>query len=83
MSLTNEQLAALVALGIAGAYLVTRWSAGALNPVSTDNVIYKGTNAVGDAVNGGGEGDFNLGVSIYNWLNDDSVEVRNGRPYIP
>lgn len=44
----------------------------AVNPVSRENIFYRGVNAVGDVIDDGGSNDsFSLGASIYDLFHDD------------
>jgi len=66
MSFTNEQLI-IGGLGAAVVgYWITRKGLAAIDPTSTDNVVYSGVNAVGDVLNDGeAAGVFCLGAWFY------------------
>lgn len=66
MKITEYVVPGVVLLGVY--YLVTAkdWA----NPSSRDNIIYQTVNAIGDVFdNGEDDNSFNLGASIYYWLN--------------
>jgi hypothetical protein len=47
-----------------------------VNPTSDKNIAYEAVNAIGDIVEDGNkDGDFSLGVKIWEWLNPGKVEA--------
>ena len=53
-------------------------NASLINPVSTDNAIYRGINAVGDVVSDGSDDDsWSLGSAAFEFLNPDIVAQEN------
>lgn len=75
--LTNQQFIAVGVAGVIGFYLLKGKAgdvASAVNPGSTDNIIYKGVNAIGDVLDDGADDDsFSLGSWFYDLVNDEVV----------
>lgn len=47
----------------------------AINPTSRQNLFYQGANAIGDLFNDGEDNaNFNLGETVYRWVNREGVE---------
>lgn len=81
MNILNTKAGAYAALVVVGAFVVyflgrrvvadvgqAAAAVGeAVNPVSDQNIFYRGVNAVGEAITGAK--DFSLGTAIYDWLN--------------
>lgn len=72
MKLDWKTVVAIGIVGIVAAYLIKKQAAAAvsavgtaINPISPENVAYKGTSAVTSAITGQ---DVPLGVQIFDWL---------------